>query len=89
MSEQYTPGPWKASRDPSGFSEIEWCVGTGRSKEKIKDVALCLKKDARLIAAAPDLLEALQFLMTAHGEQLDTAFAQAHAAIAKATGSKR
>ena len=41
---------------------------------------------ARLIAAAPDLLDALRFVMTAHGEQLDTAFAQAQDAIAKATG---
>jgi hypothetical protein len=39
-----------------------------------------------LIAAAPKLLKALQFVMTAHGEQLDTAVAQAHAAIEEATG---
>jgi len=44
--------------------------------------------NARLIAAAPDLLDALQFVMSAHGEQLETAFAQAHAAIAKATGAQ-
>lgn len=42
--------------------------------------------NARLIAAAPELLEALQFVMTASGEQLSTAFEQAQAAIAKATG---
>lgn len=40
---------------------------------------------ANLIAAAPDLLEALQFLMVASGEQLTTAFEQAQDAIAKAT----
>ena len=43
--------------------------------------------NARLIAAAPDLLEALQYVMSAHGEQLTDAFAQANAAIAKATGA--
>ena len=36
-----------------------------------------------------ELLEALQFVMTAHGEQLDTAFAQAQDAIAKATGETK
>lgn len=43
--------------------------------------------DARLIAAAPDLLEALQYVMVAHGEQLDHAFQMAQDAINKATGS--
>lgn len=42
--------------------------------------------DARLIAAAPDLLAALQFVLAASGEQLSTAFEQAQEAIAKATG---
>lgn len=32
------------------------------------------------------LLEALQYVMSAHGEQLTDAFDQAHRAIAKATG---
>lgn len=41
--------------------------------------------NARLIAAAPDLLVALQFLLTASGEQLTTAFEQAQEAVAKAT----
>jgi hypothetical protein len=43
--------------------------------------------NARLIAAAPDLLEALQYVLSAHGEQLTDAFEQAHKAIAKATGA--
>lgn len=44
--------------------------------------------NAHLIAAAPELLEALQFVMAASGEQLSTAFEQAEAAIAKATGEQ-
>jgi len=44
--------------------------------------------NARLIAAAPELLEALQFVMSAHGEQLDSAFQQAQEAITKATGER-
>lgn len=43
--------------------------------------------DARLIAAAPELLDALQFVMAAHGEQLHDAFGQARAAIAKSLGT--
>lgn len=42
--------------------------------------------NARLISAAPDMLEALQYLMTAHGDQLHDAFDMARKAIAKATG---
>lgn len=51
-----------------------------------KDVALCDVKEenANLIAAAPDLLEALEFLLkiNLHGPGI----AQAKAAIAKARG---
>jgi len=53
------------------------------------DLLTVEEADARLIAAAPDLLEALQHLMAAHGEQLDYAFQQAQDAIAKATGEKQ
>ena len=42
----------------------------------------------RLAAAAPDLLEALKYVMSAHGEQLHDAFDMAHRAITKAEGSR-
>ena len=42
--------------------------------------------NAHLIASAPDLLEALKYVMSAQGEQLTDAFDQAHKAIAKAEG---
>jgi hypothetical protein len=60
----------------AGFKQEYW--GDLSQREAIAN--------ARLIAAAPDLLEALQHLMVAHGEQLDYAFQQAQDAIAKATG---
>lgn len=47
------------------------------------------RANAKLIAAAPDLLDALQYLMVAHGEQLDHAFEMAQDAIAKATGETK
>jgi len=47
-----------------------------------------IERNARLIAAAPDLLAALQVVMSSHGEQLHDAFDDACKAIAKATGGK-
>lgn len=45
--------------------------------------------DARLIAAAPCLLEALKYVLSAHGEQLHDAFDQAHKAILRAQGAEQ
>lgn len=41
----------------------------------------------RLMAAAPELLDALKYLLSAHGEQLTDAFDGAYRAIAKAEGA--
>jgi len=88
MSAQHTPGPWQvrpstneitnADHGSLPFAIVAGYTLIGATYEN--------GKDARLIAAAPDLLEALQHLMVAHGEQLDYAFQQAQDAIAKATG---
>ncbi len=76
----------------------EWGFTSQRTVPKRKEAITAIKQvraldkkaeNARLIAAAPDLLEALQHLMVAHGEQLDYAFQQAQDAIAKATGEKK
>lgn len=81
------PGPWEVvwlQGDKLG-SPSEVCVeGTdNRVAFLASDGSL---GTARLIAAAPDLLEALQYVMSAHGEQLHDAFDMAQRAIAKATG---
>ena len=60
-----------------GMAIAETRVGSGHERA-----------NARLIAAAPELLAALKFVLSAHGEQLDMAFAQAQDAIAKATGEE-
>jgi hypothetical protein len=81
MNTQHTPGPWHTAGDQG--------VQIRSEKHQIAKVWTMRgnewKANARLIAAAPDLLEALQHLMVAHGEQLDYAFQQAQEAIAKAT----
>jgi len=91
MSE-YTPGTWipaKASTTP-----YEVVTQNGREDGGPEVVAhVYHADDTRLIAAAPDLLEALRDLVArcdgdegvrADGSNIDTAWA--HAAIAKAEG---
>lgn len=99
---KHTPGPWHwphdsnslcpVNPDPehSAVSEILYADGgygfLGRSNS---DTLAELEADRRLIAAAPDLLAALELLLLS-GDVRDAAekaaLTQARAAIAKATG---
>lgn len=92
MSE-HTPGPWIVKERVAGFDILApksvYAVANdpGGDFGVIEDL-----EDARLIAAAPDLLEALENLLetsTGQGthEQWLEAMDQARAAIAKAKGS--
>ena len=78
----HTPGPWIA--EPIGVMG-EWGIHTENGR--VDEIASCDKNNAHLIAAAPDLLEAIQRLL-AHdwwdGSWRDVNFARA--VIAKATG---
>ena len=96
---KHTPGPWFTHRE--GFSSvyIEARIGGGM----LQEVASCgptnegsdqQEANARLIAAAPEMLEALKAMIDAErvyesggrsSEELD-ALEKAHAAITKATG---
>lgn len=80
----HTPGPWEIIQLPSAQYRIDAKVGPLHVCPAIANGLA----DARLIAAAPDLLEALQYVMVAHGEQLHDAFDMACRAIARATGEK-
>ena len=76
METRHTPGPW-----PMHKARIadHYCIG-----ERAPYVAVAkTEADARLVAAAPDLLEALKELRYAC---TDKAESMADAAIAKATG---
>jgi hypothetical protein len=102
-AQKHTPGPWKTSYDSYG-DEIwfggegwgTWMVGpayiggqgdTGPGREE-------MDADARLISAAPEMLDVLQILEALDfGENADilvynTACQKARAVIAKATGLK-
>lgn len=58
MSKKHTPGPWAISRDavPAGWVQNTICAeGSG---ERVA-TAFLVEENARLIAAAPDLLAAV------------------------------
>ena len=89
---KHTPGPWIASPDPYGIVD-DWMVGVQGGKAD--QVAVCSRCDASLIAAAPDLLEALLMVRDADDDAImdcisrmpELARAKVDAAIAKATGN--
>lgn len=87
MKAQHTPGPWKVSRRANRFicTELGEVLAMCDSSQSVDRN----KANARLIAAAPELLEALIELANcgadAWGEDRPCV-ADARAAIAKATG---
>lgn len=87
---QHTPGPWQIWAEITAISRNP-C--TGHTISRGDDVFICdavgtSAADARLIAAAPDLLAALQALLpyVAGSDSFAAEEALARAAIAKATG---
>lgn len=111
MTTKHTPGPWKKaerlngpwwhiSAESSGLGpgqgrQAVACVH-GESKRGAKALAEMFEANARLIAAAPDLLEALQDVdalwmhhSVAHSDgKISPLHEKVIAAIAKATGEQ-
>ena len=92
--QQHTPGPWAyivpdgyVVRHPQIYSDFGPVANATWLGENKLDQ---LNSNARLIAAAPDLLEALEEIVSAADgdgwNQLDGNLRKARAAIAKATG---
>lgn len=79
---KHTPGPWIAMPDPDSIAGDDFVIG--REGNRPDEVAVCSERDARLIAAAPELLEAVYRILT-FGARSDT-LAFAHKAYAKAIG---
>ena len=97
----HTPGPWLVESDPMHFDTLSTVVGGVKKKAKGIERQMIVQvggwaewreqeANARLIAAAPELLEALKDLRAAIKSQgvISTvkALSKADAAIAKATG---
>lgn len=97
MSTKHTPGPWVV-RDDSDKAPFTFRVRADLSHRKhdASEESVCItgsEANARLIAAAPELLEALQSalvgLQGANKIQcLDDEIEQVEKAIAKATGGE-
>lgn len=88
---KHTPGPWTAYKRPEPVGFAEWEIYYGTDTECVAEV-VHEEANARLIAAAPELLEALQAVIRNDAENRDefglsvNVCKQAIAAIAKATG---
>lgn len=89
----HTPGPWGFSTEP----QPNGCPIVGARGLMVAMLAHTIHQDdqrevalanARLIAAAPDLLEALTVLVENGGIGPESMFDDARAAIAKATGEQ-
>lgn len=93
MSAQQTPGPWVPRYTPGRAlgAEDVWCIDWSNDQQEVAEIVHG-EANARLIAAAPDLLEALKKLCEdieeAGATPLDRpAYYKARAAITKATGA--
>ncbi|OZI56769.1 hypothetical protein [Bordetella genomosp. 4] len=105
MTTKHTPGPWHWTRYSSEYG----CLEDEKGRDVLRAVSGIVydeydsdppsievdAADADLIAAAPELLEALQALDALRGpfsptdERINEAWAKARAAIAKATGEQQ
>lgn len=88
QEKQYTPGPWSVDDCRYGFAIH---AKTGAPVVTTEDDegrfgTIASEADARLIAAAPDLLEALIGVMTV-ADRATQEFDKARAAISKALGA--
>ena len=85
----HTPGPWTFTPDPHGSLD-DYMVGPLDGPADA--VAVCSSKDARLIAAAPELLkelsEVLAWATVERGPLRKQEIDSIRAAIAKATGAQ-
>ena len=92
MTHTHTPGPWHLADEGSQIAIQTFSphpTGTLARTYRMDELA---RSDSRLIAAAPELLEALQMLMPQDPQETDSydraMWKNARAAIARATGKE-
>lgn len=87
---KYTPGPWEISALPND-TEFTHKISAGKELMWLCAIGNNATSNARLIAAAPELLEEAQMLLRAceaDAHNVILAMEKGRRAIAKATGSK-
>lgn len=94
---KHTPGPWEVRKNEpwviaKAYGNMKSVVHLNLPIEQSEEQ----RANARLIAAAPDLLEALELMLDrfrdtegSHGQWEEEATENARAAIAKATGGEQ
>ena len=99
MTHSHTPGPWEVSKHGTPESHPQYGIYAGSKNDHVIVKGDNATTDARLIAAAPELLEALKLVVSsldywfkryddpegAKSEMMN----RARAAIAKATGETK
>ena len=86
---KHTPGPWVVRHVPERYNASTYCIDWSAHQEEVAEIVHG-EANARLIAAAPDLLAAAKGLLglaERHG-WLHVAVDAARAAIAKAEGEQ-
>jgi hypothetical protein len=78
----HTPGPWYLD----AHDEKGWFLLSESGPDIMAEPFDCADADARLIAAAPDMFDALQAIVDAYGDRDTLLLAQCKAALAKAKG---
>lgn len=88
MTTKHTPGPWTFVQGGSGDWPT-WNVRIGRSMITLppgEDMRV-MDANARLIAAAPDLLEFARLVLRGEGDSVRSIVEVGRAALAKAEGA--
>ena len=88
---KHTPGPWETRRSPAWSKDVD--IGKIGVFQNLAFVSSLNEDDARLIAAAPELLEALRGELSAERSDCNDrkcgacSRCRSYAAIAKAEGA--
>lgn len=92
MSTSHTPGPWKITQDTTSGQFVTDTKVRDKTNGVIAVMHINSKPNAKLIAAAPDMLDALNIALmcmigyTHRNEVIDNAIEKINEAINKATG---